>query len=282
MIYLTYAAVLLALFGCSSAPDTEVYIFDLDQKEAGWEVSNPVNISSNPGYDNQPSFSKDEKYIFYARTVAEETEIASYYVEKGDTEVISDTPNGSEYSPTPAPSGGISSIRLDDTGYQRLYLYDQAGNSEELIKDLVVGYHTWLNDSMIASYVLGEVSSLQVTNIKSLESNILAENIGRSLHAYPGSEDVTYIDQNMTPPSIVRQNIKTGKKSKLVETLEGSQDFCWGPGESIFMGKDDQLFVWKEGTEWQQIADLSEFGLSAITRLAFSPKTNKLAVVVTE
>ena len=36
--------------------DTDIYLFDLTHTDDGWSLTNPINISNNEGYDNQPSF----------------------------------------------------------------------------------------------------------------------------------------------------------------------------------------------------------------------------------
>ena len=64
-------------------PSTEVYLFELSEDGP----SNPVNISDNEGYDNQPSFWSDSKSVLYARTVNGQTEIARYFIDSKKTEV---------------------------------------------------------------------------------------------------------------------------------------------------------------------------------------------------
>jgi hypothetical protein len=43
--------------------ETEVYLFDLDMSNGKPVLSNPKNISNNPGYDNQPSFWDDDHVL---------------------------------------------------------------------------------------------------------------------------------------------------------------------------------------------------------------------------
>ena len=38
---------------------TEIYLFDLTEQEGQISINNPINISNNEGYDNQPSFTED-------------------------------------------------------------------------------------------------------------------------------------------------------------------------------------------------------------------------------
>lgn len=60
-----------------------------------------------------------------------------------------------------------------------------------------------------------------------------------------------------------------------------SEDMVWLNMHTILMGKDDKVFYFdtrSESTSWKLFADLSEFGLSGITRLA--KNGNKIAIVV--
>ena len=104
-------------------PDTEVYLFDLSTENNQIQITNGKNISNNEGYDNQPSFQNDHT-ILLASTRNKQTDILQYNSITGAKKWLSDTKQGSEYSPTQVPkSKYISSIRLDTTGLQYLYYY---------------------------------------------------------------------------------------------------------------------------------------------------------------
>ncbi|MEM9339520.1 MAG: hypothetical protein AAGA66_12375 [Bacteroidota bacterium] len=273
-------SLLTSLFICSTLhaqPDTEIYLFDVGED---LQLTNPVNISSNPGYDNQPSFWEDGKSVLYARTVAGQTEIAHYSIETGATKIITNTLQGSEYSPTQMPDGRISSIRLDTTGVQFLYAYDMQGTYEVLIPDLVIGYHAWINEAALLAFVLDEPPTLQIIDTYSYDSQIIKENIGRSLHKIPGSKEISFVDKSQEPWRIYARD-HDGNDRLLTETLEGSEDFCWTPnGEKIFMGKGSKLFYWGASSSWTDFFDLATFDLTGITRISISPDGKKLALVL--
>lgn len=261
-------------------PDTEIYLFALDNiPDVGYQLSSPVNISQNEGYDNQPSFWPDGNSILYARTVDGQTEIARYYVGSGKTNIITKTLQGSEYSPTPTPDGKISSIRLDTTGLQLLYSYDLSGNSTVLVEDLVIGYHAWIEDRELATFVLGEPSTLQLINLKNSKRKTIAENIGRSLHKIPDSKFFTYVDKS-GDWTIKAFNPKKGNTVELARALDGSEDYCWTPDQDILMGQGSVLWSWNREEGWKEVYDLANYGLKGITRLAISPQGDKLALVV--
>ena len=86
-------------------------------RPANLKYSSPINISRNPGYDNQPYFLGEDD-LLYARTRNGQTDIARYSLSEKKTTWLSDTPGGSEYSPVKIPGKkAVSSIRLDTDGF---------------------------------------------------------------------------------------------------------------------------------------------------------------------
>lgn len=277
----SFIAVLLSFSGCLAfaQPDTEVYLFNLSKEGDKYQISDSKNISDNVGYDNQPSFWPDGESVIYARTVEGQTEIARYFIASGETKIISNTKQGSEYSPTPMPDGRISSIRLDTTGLQLLYAYDLDGNSEVLVPELIIGYHAWISKREIISFVLGEPATMQLINTKNGKAKIMAEKIGRSLHKMPHLDGWSFIDKTYDSWGIKTMD-SYGNVDRLAIALEGSEDYCWTAYGDMIMGQGSKLFSWTDGGSWTEFADLADYGLSNVTRLATSWEGDQLVVVV--
>lgn len=259
-------------------PDTDIYVMDLRRSSEGLLVEKPQNISANEGYDNQPSFWTDGESVLYARTINGQTDIARYYFDSKNTLIISDTRQGSEYSPTPMPDGRISSIRLDTSGLQLLYAYKFNGENEVLVPDLKIGYHAWIDPDRIVAFVLGEPATMQIVNTKSGETTVVGKNIGRSLHRIPDSNDFSYLDKSSENWIVMRMNPVIRESAEITTTIGNGEDYCWTPKGEILMASGAQLFVWSLGSEWKQFADLSKLGITSITRLSVSPSGKKLAI----
>lgn len=274
-IFLLFSAV--ATF---AQPSTEIYLFDITKNA----ISNPRNVSNNVGYDNQPSFWPDGKSILYARNIAGQTDIARFYIDTQETELISKTPQGGEYSPLKMPGEeGISAIRLDTTGLQLLYRYVFNGDSEPLHPTLKIGYHAWLSNSEIVCFVLGEPATLQHVNIVTGTAKVLKENIGRSIHKMPKSDNISYIDKATTPNTIMQISVADGTTTKICDAVASSEDYCWLDKKNILMGQGNKLMKYSKKGGWQQVAELSTLGVKgSISRLAVSADGKKLAVVVAE
>lgn len=274
---------LLALpVGLLAQPATEVYLFDLKENQ----LLNPRNVSQNKGYDNQPFFSPDGTTLLYVSTVEGQTEVMAYALATTTKMQLTHT-EGSEFSPTVMPDGRhFSAILLEKEGRQLLWKYPlQDGSPSILVPDLVIGYHAWLNAQRLYAFVLGDTSSLQEIDLAAATHTVLVTQIGRSLHRIPAQQAISFIDKNDSAAWMIsRYDPATQKVTPIAPTLPGAEDMAWSPDGALWMGKGSILYrryPAKEG-EWQPVADLSQWGLKGITRLALHPDGNKIALVVEE
>ena len=273
--------------GSIAQPGSEVYLFDLSKQEGLYQLSNPKNISANPGYDNQPFFSPNGKSILYAGIQAyEQTDIIRYDIKSGQHTNITNSA-GSEYSPTLTPDGKfISTIILEKNGRQLLWKYPAKGGAPQIVVDeLVIGYHVWINKDQLLAFVLGRPQTLQFINLKTGEQEIMAAGIGRSLHKIPGENKFSYIskaDENNW--MIMSWDPQSQQSKALVATLAGSEDLAWTPDRKILMGKGTELFQCDPfaDKQWKKIAGLQDYNLKSMTRLAVNAKGDKIAIVVAE
>ncbi len=103
---------------------TEIYLFDLIETNNSFTLKNPINISDNKGYDNQPSFTEDGTAILFSSFRNGQTDIARYEIIDNYRTWITNT-EGSEYSPAsyPGKKKYFTCVRLDKDGVQLLYKY---------------------------------------------------------------------------------------------------------------------------------------------------------------
>ncbi|WP_340199002.1 nuclear transport factor 2 family protein [Ascidiimonas sp. W6] len=266
----------------NSQTNTEVYVFDYTP---GFGLTNPVNISNNPGvYDNQPSFIDDETLLF-SSTRNGQTDIRKMNIRTKEETWLSVT-DGSEYSPLKVPEKAlVSAIRLDKDGKQLLYVYDMDTGIFKALRDsLKVGYHVWYDNHTVVSFVLGAQSSLVVSDLEKKNDIIYQKNIGRSLHKIPGTNLISYVSKSSEPWELRSLDPATGKIEFLVKMPEGAEDMCWTPAGVALVSKGSQIYEYNPSVNqnWNYGQNLAEFGLRGISRLAVNPSGNKIAVVVTE
>jgi hypothetical protein len=283
MKHLIILVLALTVFRGLSQPDTEVFIFDLTIKNGQVALSNHKNISNNVGYDNQPSF-VDDNTVLFAGTRQGQTDIAKYNI-RYDSRIWINHTAGSEYSPLLIPNQkAVSSIRLEKNGDQKLYRYDlKNGDSEILIEDIIIGYHTWFDEHILLSSVLeDDWLALYRTDIATGKDQRIDRNIGRSLYRIPNSDRISYISKmDSTSWEIKSYRPSDGSIKTITSTLPGMEDMCWTPDGTILMGKENTLYAFHPGKDkdWKEIATFKSIGITDISRLAVNPGGTKLALV---
>jgi Tol biopolymer transport system component len=247
----------------------------------------PRNITGNKGYDNQPFFRPDGVVLFTSMRDGKQTDIYSYDPASGRIAQLTDTAE-SEYSPTVTPDGGISVIRVEPDGTQRLWRFSAQGKDPKLVLTDVkpVGYHAWSGDHTLALFVLGQPATLQVADTRSGAARVLAQDIGRSLQQIPGTTHISFVQRIKSDESttlmIKELDPGSGTTADLTMAVPGSAeaDLAWAPDGSLFMAKSDHLFTWKRGGGgWAESADLTRMSLAGVTRLAISSDGRQLAIV---
>ncbi|WP_282180128.1 nuclear transport factor 2 family protein [Maribacter stanieri] len=262
---------------------TEVYLAELKQENDSLKIDSVINISKNEGYDNQPSFF-DNDNILFSSTRNNQTDVALYNIKDSSTIWLTNTPNGSEYSPLKIPGkNAISAIRLDKDGLQRLYEYDvNTSESEVILPDLKVGYHVWFSSDIIVCTVLIENRmDLVISNLKTKTNYTVQKNAGRSLHKIPNSNLVSYISKTDDSVTIRSLDPITLKSEELIATMEGSEDVCWTENGDLITAYDTSILSFNPSTdkEWKFEFKIKDQDVNGISRLAINPLRNHLSFV---
>ena len=266
--------------------NNEIFVFNLLADHDSIKLGEGMNISKNPGYDNQPSFYSSDTLI-YSRTRNGQTDIAGYSISNSEQFWFSDTRMGSEYSPQRIPhSRDLAAVRLDTTGLQLLYKYDKiTGNSRVLLPDLKVGYFFYFDESTLITAVLsGAGMNLVINDLSSGSSEILIESIGRSIHKVPQSNYMSYTirnEQNDMDLYLLDLEKEKPESFYLCTLSSGVQDYAWLDQNRIIVGKGTEIFVYDMlgDSEWTAITDLVQHGVRNITRIAINEEGNKIALV---
>jgi dipeptidyl aminopeptidase/acylaminoacyl peptidase len=266
-------------------PDTEIFLASLSSRGQP-VVGRASNITSSPGYDNQPSFTPDGAAIFFTSSRGTtQTDIYRYEIASGATTRITNTPEG-EYSPTVTPDGAhISVIRVEADGTQRLWRFTLDGREPALVLERVkpVGYHAWADDHMLALFVLGSPATLQLADTRSGNAETVARGINRSLQRIPHTGTISFVDKDANGSLMVRElDPKTRNVTTLVAAVAGAKeaDLAWTPDGLLMMAEKDILYSWRRNdVAWTRVADLGAVGMHGVTRIAVSPKGDRIAFV---
>ena len=284
-------------------PDTEVFLASLSVRGGKVDIGKPHNISNSPGYDNQPSFTPDGAALLFtsvrgdrkpdpAASAATGSDIYRYDIAGQRLSQVTNTPEA-EYSPTVTPDGRhISVIRVEADGTQRLWRFGIDGTQPELVlRDVKpVGYHTWASATLVALFVLGQQgqpATLRVADTQTGQVQIAATGIGRSIQRIPGG-GISFVLRAAPAPgqpavlTISELDPGTRQTRPLVRAPAGATeaDTAWTPDGVLVLPFQGQLFGWRRGeAEMTAVADLAPLGLGAVTRLAISPKGDRIALV---
>ncbi|HNB80467.1 MAG TPA: hypothetical protein PLP14_00100 [Chitinophagaceae bacterium] len=280
-------------------PETEIYLLNLDRDPKGYHISQPVKLAPNKGYNNQPWFAPDMRYLYFVSSVdTQNTEIYRYDLDKKRTRRITHT-RESEYSPRWTPDEEwISCVRVEKDGVtQHLCLYNKKGKKPmTLFPELKqIGYYEWITQNEFISFELPEPFSLVRHNLISKRSDTLAQQIGRCFYHMRTKSRMIYTDKSDSLHWVLRsvapENLRTVRKGPKVENpffaelLPGEEDFCFMRDGSILMGHEGKLFYKKNpfrhpDSKWEEWADLKSLGIGPFYRISISPDNTRLAIVV--
>ncbi len=248
------------------------------------------SITNRNGYDNQPYFINNEQLVFTSKAKNGSSDIIMYNFSNKKFTNMTRTPDFSEYSPALTDCGEyISAVRAEADGNQRLWLYPiNMGEPELLYDDIMpVGYYGWYGN-IAALYVLGEPNTLLFPYGKT-DLQPIAYGVGRSIQARPKTQTIAYIDQGKatTTTTGITYLLKAydTKKRQIItlgKTLEGSEDFIWLDKNRVIMANGKDLYMNYLGKDrgWEKFASVSLPGYGNISRLALSPKKDKLVLVM--
>lgn len=277
---LTITTLLLGIAATLSAQsNTEIHLFDLLSQGEKITVVNGKNISNSEGYDSQPYFlTKD--VLIYAGTRNGNTEIIQYT--KGKERQFNAVTEGGEYSPQMISGGRtVSAVRLDPNGYQRLYSYNpRSAVSKEIVKDAVVAYYTWANETtLVAADIVEDDLHLVIHNIESGKNTDLEISVGRSFHKIPNTNLISFIDKTEDNWVVKSINPQTLEIKEIAPLIPGVEDIAWLPNGSLLASKENTIFIKNKDKQWTSLHSFEDDNLKNLSRIAVSPDGSQLAVV---
>lgn len=263
---------------------SDIFIVGVKNERGHVQFGQPVKITTFAGYNNQPSFLADGRSVLYTSIRNKQADIYSYNLRSGATSQITNTPE-SEYSPTLMPDGkNISVVRVEADGTQRLWKFPLAGGTPSLILEKIkpIGYHLWIDDHTLALFILGKPNTLQIVDTRTGKAETIAENPGRILRRIPHQNKFSFVQKISDREWTIKEfDLRTRTSASLTTTLPGVEDYAWLPSGTLLMAKDSKMFslVPLRGKTWEEIGDFSNAGLKGITRIAVSPKGDRIAIV---
>lgn len=282
------AGALLTLTAVAAAAPAQggadVYVVPVSEIGSRVTVGRPVNVTRRAGYDNQPSFTRDGRDVLFTSIREDgQADIWRVSADGGVATNLTNTPE-SEYSATVIPEEeGFSVIRVERDSVQRLWRFDDRGGSPAIVLRALrpVGYHVWVGRATLGTFVLGAPNALVLVDPRTERADTLARDIGRALTRVPGRDAFTFLQMGTDTSWISEVDVRTRTIRRLAPAPAGADYHLWTAGGQLITAAGTQLLV-RVGDRWDSLADLAAYGVRGISRLALSPRGDRLAFVAAD
>jgi len=265
---------------------TDIWAFRISGSPPTLNPESGIRITERPGYDNQPCFAPGNRLVLYtAIDSAGQADIWRFEMGSRSHENVTRSTPESEYSPTIMPDlTRFSVVRVEADSTQRLWSFESGGtNPQLLLPDIQpVGYHAWLGPDRLALFVLGNPATLQMVSLTDGRGEVVAQDIGRSIHSMPGRGTVSFVQWGPDRAGHIQEyEPETGTTQSLAPVLGDNEFYTWTPEGLLISGLDSKLYWWRPGDSeaWEEFADLEAAGILGISRIALSPGGEWIAVV---
>lgn len=282
--FLFIAIIFIANNVFAQLPNTDIWLLDIVKTNDSISLQNPINITKRIGYDNQPAFSPDGKYILY--TSIREDKQADIYNYNLETKKISQFTKTatSEYSPTFMPDGkNISVVMVEPDSSQRLWKFPINGGSPKLVIKSIdsIGYHCWINKDSLALIMITNPPTLEIANVNTGKFSVLAGDVGRCMYS-PFAGTLYYIQKKDSTKCYMSFYKSEKNNEKPITYLLPNEDFAFAKIKVpvVFTGVKAMVYAtFPFENKNKIIVDLSSLGIKSITRIAINKEGTKMAIV---
>ncbi len=274
-------------FDLSAQEPHKVYSFTIKESGDQLTLSYPKLLTGyNPaGYNNQPHFKAARKLYLTSMLEREKTtDIYALDLFTKKKHQVTHTPEA-EYSPQLRPgTKNFTCVRVESDGEtQRLWEFptNQSTQGKPLFPEVKnVGYYYWMNRHEVMMFLVGDPHSLVKGDTRDDSIVQVTSNIGRGM-GKTINDEFLYVQKLSEKTWYIKSlDISTLKSTIITETLDEAEDFTILSDGRLLMASKSSLYLYdpNNSKEWEQVADLSKYGLKNITRMAYN--NDRILVVV--
>lgn len=274
-----FILLLLSYFVKGQLPDTDIWLFDLKEKDGKTFPVNGKNISNRPGYDNQPYFSENGKLIYYVSIRSDkQADIYCYQIKKAKNIQLTKTIE-SEYSPMPE-GNVLYSVVVEKDSSQKIHSIDNlTGTHKNSYSEDSVGYFCKLNKDSFLIYKLTNPHSLVLCNQTNGISETIALNPTRTFKKVSSTEFIFGI-KDSSKVLFYKYNLLLRKAYMYANYSSINEDINWHPLLGLLLSDGAKIMRFDEKTKsWILLFDFASFGIKKITRFGFDNKSKKIVIV---
>lgn len=269
----------------AQVPDTDIYLANITHRDGKTEIGEPVNVTARAGYDNQPWFLPDGRSFFFVAQHDGQTDVFEYRLRTRTMRRLTNTPE-SEYSPMLTPDGrAMTVVRVEQDSAQHLWLFSRAGAPlRRAPGDVIgVGYYARADAGTYALFLADSLRSFVLSDVRSgVVTTITTGLAGSAPQRIPGARAVSIVRADSARGRwIERVDLATRQRTAIVAARTGSPHYVWTRRGSILMAEGSSIaeFIPGRDSTWRQVATFSAPGLQRISRLALSPREDRIAIV---
>lgn len=284
---LTLLIVTCFLFGQTllAQTDSEIYLFSIDKNEGKFSLANGKNITNNKGYDNQPSFTLNNKSILFTSNRRDNNfDIYEYVLADGKISAITTSNNG-EYTAQEFDQHTVMYVRegKDDQGMS-VWKFDRRTKKIEpaLNNKEPVAYYAWNSKGDALVWVRYAFMMHWVNPARSINKYVADFAQPSVPHLIPGTNKFSFIERHPDDSLWIKEfDPATESVRPIIGPKDDKKDYCWMPDGTILTGSGSKLFGFKEGVDknWKELVDLQAVGIKDITRMSVSKDGKRLALV---
>ncbi|MBP9068452.1 MAG: PD40 domain-containing protein [Bacteroidia bacterium] len=263
-------------------PESDLWLAELDTKLPG-KVRTAVNITNRPGYDNQPSFSKNGKLIYFT-SVREDKQADVYTCSVGSKKITQITKTKeSEYSPNETEFGNyLSVLHVTMDSIQTVKLLDlktfTVTNSNFSSFDSA-GYYHFLNADTVLYYKLTQPHSLRYFVNSTNADGFLGEHPCRTFKTV-NRHSFMFGVKDSSSTRYFLYDVRLQKANLHASINSVNEDMVWHPVHGLLVSHQATILKYDAAQQkWNVLYDLSSFGIKKITRFCFDQKNKYLVVV---
>jgi hypothetical protein len=264
---------------------SEVFLFKiLEHKGSDLLLDRGKNITKNPGYDNQPSFSFNSDSILYVSSRrGKATDVYEYSLRTGRTVRITSSVDG-EYSPRALDANTITFIREGKGQEMTVWKYDRATKKESLALHIKepIGYYAWNYKGDALVWVRYAFMARWVNSKKGINEFVMDHVVPSIPQNILGTSKFSFMHRQANDDLWIKEfDPITRSIRPIVKPKDEKKNYCWMTDGSLLIGSGSKLYRFdaKTDKDWVMVADLQSFGIKDITRMAVSFDGKSLALV---
>lgn len=277
-------------------PGMDVFLFKIEKDGRLILIK---NISDVDGYDNQPSFSPDNKSILYVSARdGSQTDVYHYDIDSGKDTQFTFTET-SEYSPVMNEgNNSFYAVREGGEPYQSVHLYqtpsqhqsrlkapsksNPGSNSEWAVSSQTpIGYYAFNSQGIAAGWARWANSIYLFEKNNPYATFVTGHAVPSRPFVIPNSNEFSFMHRQANDELWIKSiDPVTRAITPIAPALNNNYDYAWMPDGSMITAQGSELFRWnKSSRTWGKWNKLEQFGLYDISRLAASSDAKYLAVV---